>query len=73
MRVHRVIVVTSWFHSRRALACFEHVAPDMKFYSRPSYFGYQPKTQNRTGYSWHVDYEYVKLLAYWVMHGVCPL
>ena len=22
--VHRVILVTSWYHSRRALACFEH-------------------------------------------------
>ena len=24
----------------RALACFEHYAPDIKFYSRPSYAGY---------------------------------
>jgi uncharacterized SAM-binding protein YcdF (DUF218 family) len=37
---HRVIIVTSWYHSRRALACFEHYAPDLKFYSRPSYAGY---------------------------------
>jgi uncharacterized SAM-binding protein YcdF (DUF218 family) len=73
MRVHRVIIVTSWYHSRRALACFEHVAPDLKFYSRPSYLDYQPKSQNRAGFSWHVNYEYVKLLGYWVGHGVCPL
>jgi uncharacterized SAM-binding protein YcdF (DUF218 family) len=36
----RVIIVTSWYHSRRALMCFEHYAPDIRFYSRPSYFGY---------------------------------
>ena len=73
MRVHRAIIVTSWFHSRRALACFQHVAPDLTFYSRPSYFDYQPKSQNRAGYNWHVNYEYVKLVGYWFTHGVCPL
>jgi hypothetical protein len=36
----RVIIVTSWYHSRRALMCFEHYAPDIQFYSRPSYAGY---------------------------------
>lgn len=41
----RVIIVTTWYHSRRALACFEHYAPDIKFYSRPSYFGYPSRNQ----------------------------
>lgn len=35
----RVIIVTSWYHSRRALHTFEHYAPDIRFYSRPSYVG----------------------------------
>lgn len=39
MGAHRVIIVTSWYHSRRAVAYFEHYAPDIKFYSRPAYFG----------------------------------
>ena len=43
---HRVIIVTSWYHSRRALACFEHYAPDIKFYSRPSYFGYLRRSED---------------------------
>jgi uncharacterized SAM-binding protein YcdF (DUF218 family) len=73
MRVHRVILVTSWFHSRRALACFRHVAPDLQFYSRPSYLDYEPKNLNREGYSWHVNYEYAKLVGYWISYGVCPL
>lgn len=40
MGAKRVILVTSWYHSRRALMCFEHYAPEIQFYSRPSYFGY---------------------------------
>jgi len=32
----RVILVTSWYHSRRAVACFRHYAPEITFYSRPS-------------------------------------
>lgn len=46
MGAHRVIIVTSWYHSRRALMCFEHYAPDIQFYSRPSYFGYVGKAQD---------------------------
>jgi len=73
MGAHRVILVTSWFHSRRAMACFEHFAPDIKFYSRPSYVDYQPKKLNREGFSEYVNFEYVKLLDYWIAHGICPL
>ena len=73
MGAHRVIIVTSWYHSRRALACFEHFAPDIQFYSRPSYFGYLSKDSNRRKISGYVKFEYVKLLGYWVCYGICPL
>lgn len=73
MGAHRVILVTSWFHSRRALVCFEHFAPDIQFYSRPSYLDYQPKQSNREGFSEHVNVEYAKLLDYWIADGVWPL
>ena len=49
MGAHRVIIVTSWYHSRRALMCFEHYAPDIQFYSRPSYLGYGGKAQSAKG------------------------
>lgn len=66
------VIVTSWYHSRRALACFRTAAPEITFYSRP--------TQKRTGNSiWPDKYErhrirqeYAKLLYYWVAHGVSP-
>jgi len=66
------IIVTSWFHSRRALACFEHYAPDIKFYSRPSYVGLDRDEWSRNGVGVHIRAEYVKLLGYWVRYGVCP-
>ena len=33
--VKRAAIVTSWFHSRRALACFRKTAPDIQFASAP--------------------------------------
>jgi uncharacterized SAM-binding protein YcdF (DUF218 family) len=73
MGARRVIIVTSWFHSRRALTCFQHCAPDITFYSRPSYLGYQ--TSDFT-HRQIIDYErseYIKLLYYWVWHWVPPV
>jgi uncharacterized SAM-binding protein YcdF (DUF218 family) len=67
------IIVTSWYHSRRALRCFEHVAPDIKFYSRPSYSGYAQADWKLNGIRKHVKSEYLKLLGYWVRYGVCPV
>src|ERR1043165_6886775 len=31
-----VVLVTSWYHSRRALACFQTAAPEMHFLVRPT-------------------------------------
>lgn len=69
----QAIIVTSWYHSRRALHAFRHYAPDIQFFSRPSYFGY-PRTQwSRDGIGGYIRAEYVKLTGYWVCYGVCPL
>ena len=72
LKARRVIIVTSWYHSRRALACFRHYAPEIQFYSRPSYFA-----SSRAEWSGHriahrIRLEYVKLAGYWVGYGVCP-
>jgi uncharacterized SAM-binding protein YcdF (DUF218 family) len=71
MGAHRVIIVTSWYHSRRALATFEHLAPDILFYSRPAYLGYDSK--DRRVIREHLRQEYPKLLGYWLWHGVWPI
>jgi uncharacterized SAM-binding protein YcdF (DUF218 family) len=72
MGAHRVIIVTSWYHSRRALACFEHYAPDIQFYSRPSYYAYPRVEWRSKGINGYVKSEYLKLLGYWVCYGVGP-
>src|SRR5438552_3204726 len=68
----RVIIVTSWFHSRRALKCFRHQAPDIDFVSRPT-IADQPKSHwpNKYERGWVLT-EYAKLLYYWVRCGVSP-
>jgi len=72
MNAQRVIIVTSWFHSRRALACFEHFAPNMKFYSRPSYVDSLARDYNRESYSKLVNIEYAKIIVYWIRNGIWP-
>jgi len=66
----RVIIVTSWFHSRRALACFKKAAPEMEFVSLPTVIdrptAHWPSRYERVS----VMREYVKLLGYWVRYGV---
>jgi len=69
----RVIIVTSWYHSRRARGCFEHYAPDLGFYSRPAYGGARVPPWRPQAIRGHVRSEYLKLLGYWVRYGVSPV
>jgi uncharacterized SAM-binding protein YcdF (DUF218 family) len=73
-KVHSAILVTSWYHSRRALATFQHAAPEMKFYSRPAYLGFAASHVEwlRLGIAKRIRLEYLKLPGYWVRYGVWP-
>ena len=68
----QVILVTSWYHSRRSLRCFRHYAPDMQFYSRPAYFGFARNDWARQGIYRYIRGEYLKLTGYWLCYGICP-
>jgi len=70
--VHRVILVTSWYHSRRALKTFEHFAPDLEFYSRPSYFAFDRAEWTTRGNGRRMRLEFLKLPGYWLRYGVNP-
>jgi uncharacterized SAM-binding protein YcdF (DUF218 family) len=72
-KLKRVILVTSWYHSRRALACFRHYAPEITFYSRPSYFASARADWSRNRIGSRIRLEYVKLAGYWIRYGVWPL
>ncbi len=70
----KVILVTSWYHSRRALKSFEHLAPEITFYSRPATLddtGHVPR-KLREEEQRYLRLEYPKLLGYWLRYGVWP-
>ena len=70
-KVQSAIIVTSWYHSRRALKTFELFVPGIKFYSRPAYFKYKHTRWGRD-FARRVYWEYIKLPGYWVRYGVWP-
>ena len=70
-KVKSAIIVTSWYHSRRALACFRHFGPQIKFFSRPSYYEFARKDWSRIMVK-RICLEYLKLPGYWIRYGVCP-
>ncbi len=67
----RIVLVTSWYHTRRAVACFRHFAPGVAIVSVPAWQG----TKSRKP-SVHetvvVLAEYVKTAWYAVRYRVCP-
>jgi uncharacterized SAM-binding protein YcdF (DUF218 family) len=71
-KLRRVILVTSWYHSRRALMCFEHYAPDIQFYSRPAYYFWSRSGWPKRKVEHRIYLEYPKLIGYWICYGVRP-
>jgi uncharacterized SAM-binding protein YcdF (DUF218 family) len=71
-KIHSAIIVTSWYHSRRALKTFGHYAPDLEFYSRPSYFGFAREDWKKSRISGRIRLEFLKLPGYWIRYGVNP-
>jgi uncharacterized SAM-binding protein YcdF (DUF218 family) len=70
--VHSAILVTSWYHARRAEKTFEHYAPEITFYSRPSYYAFATEDWKRLKINKRMRLEFLKLPGYWVRYGVNP-
>ncbi len=68
--VKQALVVTSWWHSRRALSCFKHFGRDIKFYSAPAYKGLRPAVEPRLEEFVLVLIEYVKIAWYGLRYGI---
>jgi len=73
MGAKKIILVTSWYHSRRALKCFRHYAPDLVFYSCPSYHGITRADWSQEHLRRRIRVEYLKLIGYAVCYGVWPI
>ena len=70
--VRSAILITSWYHARRAEHTFEHYAPDIQFYSRPSYYGFASTDWKKTGVGKRMRLEFLKIPAYWIRFGINP-
>lgn len=71
-KIHSAILVTSWYHARRAEKTFEHFAPELKFYSRPAYFGFDRGDWKKCNLNKRMRLEFLKLPGYWLRYGVNP-
>src|ERR1039457_6009106 len=71
-KIHSAILVTSWYHARRAEKTFAHFAPELKFYSRPSYFAFAREDWKKLGINRRMRLEFLKLPGYWIRYGVNP-
>jgi len=69
----RVIIVTSWYHSRRAWHVFRHYAPDLVVYSCPSYEEYSGSPAQSHEIRHRALLEYLKLPGYLLHYGVSPI
>ena len=66
-KCRRVIIVTSWFHSRRALSSFRKYAPEIEFLSAPV-----PRTKPWKFERGYIVSEYLKTAAYALRYGIWP-
>nr|WP_249729683.1 YdcF family protein [Chelatococcus sp. YT9] len=69
-KVRRAVIVTSWFHSRRALACFRAVAPQIAFASSPVEPEWPSWRLVEDPDSGRILLEYVKVAWYMLRYGV---
>ncbi len=70
--VHRAILVTSSYHTRRALAVFQQRVPSIHFGMVPSRIGWWDTPKGRRQENAWAVIEFIKIPAYWILYGVHP-
>jgi uncharacterized SAM-binding protein YcdF (DUF218 family) len=70
--MRRAIVVTSWYHSRRALACFRSFGSNLEFSSFPAYNGINMDHKPSLIEVPSVVREYLAIAWYLVRYGIVP-
>lgn len=70
MGARRAVLVTSWFHSRRALACFRQVLPQLEWMSGPVGRTESYREMMRDDGGLMVLKEYAKIAWYSVRYGI---
>ncbi|MBI3878479.1 MAG: YdcF family protein [Verrucomicrobia bacterium] len=67
-----VFLVTSWFHTRRALATFRHEMPDVRFFPVPARYSWAAYASPHWEEFKGVYREYGKSAWYLMRHGIWP-
>lgn len=70
--VRRVLLVTSSFHARRALATFQQRIPEMEFGVATSRIPWWDTSSGRKQEDEWAGIEMWKIPAYWIFHGITP-
>jgi len=71
-KVRSAILVPSWYHARRAEKTFAHFNPEVRFFSRPSYYCFASADWQKSGFNKRMRLEFLKLPGYWIRYGVNP-
>jgi uncharacterized SAM-binding protein YcdF (DUF218 family) len=70
--VHRAILVTSSYHTRRAFAVFQQRVPGIHFDMVPSRIGWWDTPKGRPQENAWAAIEFIKIPAYWILYGIHP-
>jgi uncharacterized SAM-binding protein YcdF (DUF218 family) len=71
-KVHSALIVTSPFHTRRALATFRKVMPGITFGITEASIGWWSKPEGRGDVNRFAAIEFLKTAEYWLLYGVKP-
>ena len=70
--VHTALIVTSPFHTRRALATFQKVIPGISFGVTEASIDWWKRKEGRGDVNRFAIVEFIKTLEYWLLYGVSP-
>jgi len=72
-KVRSALIVTSPFHTRRALATFRMVMPEINFGVTDASIGWWSRPEGRGDLNRFAAIEFLKTVEYWVLYGVSPV
>lgn len=72
-KVRSALIVTSPFHTRRALATFRKVMPDISFGVTDASIGWWGRPEGRGDVNRFAAIEFLKTAEYWLLYGVSPI
>jgi len=72
-QVHSALIVTSPFHTRRALATFRKVMPNIQFGITEASIRWWGRPEGRGDVNRFAAIEFLKTVEYWLIYGVSPI